>query len=84
MADVDWNNPCQRAEALRTAYHERLTGGTSTRVRFRSGDSEQEVQSTFPGGSLAELRNAMRDAEDECRKSQGLPPLRRRFAIRPA
>lgn len=81
MTDVDWSDPCARAAALKAAYHERLAGGTSSRVRFRSGDNEQEVQTSHSGASLAELKRAWWDAEDECRALQGLPPLRRRFAI---
>lgn len=81
MADVDWSDPCARAEALRKAYFEMLAGGTSTRVRFRAGDNEQEVQKAISGGSLADLRRELHKAEDECRAAQGLPPLQRRFAV---
>lgn len=85
MADateIDWTDPCARAAALRDAYYERLHGGTSTRVRFRAGDNEQELQSSHSGPSLADLRREWWAAEDECRAAQGKPPLRRRFAIR--
>lgn len=80
--DIDWCDPCERAKALKVAYFERLQGGSSTRVRFRAGDNEQEFQSAHVGGSLAELKRAWWEAEDECRAAQGLAPLRRRFAIR--
>lgn len=82
MSDVNWSDPCARAEALRNAYYEALAGGTSRRVRFRAGDNEQEVQQSISGGTLADLRKAMWEAEDECRASQGLEPLRRRVVIR--
>jgi len=81
-APVDWDDPCARAKALKDAYYERLAGGSSTRVRFRHGDNEQEVQTSVTAGNLTELRRAMIAAEDECRAKQGLPPLNRRFAIR--
>lgn len=81
-AEIDWCDPCARAKALKAAYYERLAGGSSTRVRFREGDNEQEWQSAHAGASLAELKRAWWEAEDECRALQGLPPLRRRFAIR--
>lgn len=83
MSDaVDWNDPCARAAALRSAYFTALSGGQTQRVRFKHGDNEQEV--TFGGSvsSLATLKREMEAAEDECRASQGLPPLNRRFAIR--
>lgn len=82
VTEIDWCDPCARAAALKAAYFERLHGGTSTRVRFRAGDNEQEWQSAHAGASLAELKRAWWEAEDECRALQGLPPLRRRFAIR--
>lgn len=82
MIETDWDDPCERAKALKAAYFERLAGGTSTRVRFRAGDNEQEYQSAHAGALLAELKRAWWDAEDECRAAQGLAPLRRRFAIR--
>lgn len=79
---VDWDDPCALAKVLKAAYYERLAGGSSTRVRFRHGDNEQEFQSAHAGSSLAELKRAWWNAEDECRASKGLDPLRRRFAIR--
>lgn len=78
---IDWDNPCERAKALRQAYFDRLAGGTAQRVRFRHGDNEQEVQTSVLQGNLAMLRQEMQRAEDECRKLNGLSPLNRRFAI---
>lgn len=82
VVDIDWEDPCARAKALRDAYYSRLQGGTMQRVRFKHGDNEQEVQSGMMMGSLDALRRAMQDAEDECLISQGLQPRNRRFAIR--
>lgn len=78
---TNWDDPCERAKALRDAYFDRLAGGTAQRVRFRHGDNEQEVQTSTLQGSLNALRQEMQNAEDECRASQGLPPINRRFAI---
>lgn len=79
---VNWDNPCERARALKDAYYNRLAGGSAQRVRFRHGDNEQEVQTSILQGNLLILRREFLDAEDECRKLQGLPPVNRRFAIR--
>lgn len=81
-AEVDWQDACARAKALRDAYYDRLVGGTTQRVRFRSGENDQEYQNSILRGGLEELRRAMLAAEDECRVSQGLAPKNRRFAIR--
>lgn len=81
VVDVDWEDPCERAKALRDAYYNRLQGGTMQRVRFKHGDNEQEVQSGMMMGSLDALRRAMQDAEDECLISKGQNPRNRRFAI---
>ncbi|MDR6431295.1 hypothetical protein [Brucella pseudogrignonensis] len=78
---IDWDNPCARAKALKDAYYDRLAGGTAQRVRFRHGENEQEVQTSVLQGNLSILRREMQDAEDECRKLNGLPPINRRFAI---
>lgn len=79
--ETNWDDPCQRAAVLKAAYYSRLEGGTQHRVRFRSGDNEQEVQSGHSALSLAELRREMQAAEDECRAKQGLPPLVRRRGL---
>lgn len=78
---IDWSNPCDRAKALRSAYFERLAGGTSVKVRFKADGNEQEYHSAMTGASLAELRKAMEAAEDECRIACGQRPLRGRFSI---
>lgn len=80
-APIDWSDPCVRAAALKAAYYDRLAGGTSQRVRFKHGENEQEVQTSMLVSNMADLRREMREAEDECRKKQGLAPLNRRFAI---
>lgn len=83
MTDAtDWNDPCARAAALRDAYFAALTGGQLQKVRFKHGDNEQEVAYGTSVGSIAALKKEMQTAEDECRASQGLPPISRRFAIR--
>lgn len=78
-AVIDWNDPCAKAAELSRIYHLRLTAGAVKVVRVKSADAEQEGQ--WYQTDMGLLRAEMQRAEDECRASQGLPPLRRRFAI---
>ncbi len=77
---VDLNDPCARAAWLRETYFGAVGGGNETLIRNRGPDSEQEVR--FNKMDLSTLRAEMLRAEDECRATTGLPPLRRRFAVR--
>lgn len=77
---VNWDDPCARAKALRTAYFDRLQGGTTTKVRFKSAENEQQIETSVTLGSLEKLRAEMIRAEDECLASQGKKSSRR-FAI---
>ena len=90
MADpfcvFDWNNPahvadpCLRAAELRRIYFERIRQGGSVKlVRTKSLDNEREAQ--FYNGGIDGLKAEMDAAIDECRAMQGLPALRRRYAI---
>jgi hypothetical protein len=76
---VDWSNPCEKAAELSRIYHLRLTAGAVKVVRTKSADSEREAQ--WYQSDMSLLRAEMQRAEDECRAQQGLPPIRRRFAI---
>ena len=76
---VDWTDPCQRAQALTTAYYQLLSGQQEVLVRTRSGESEDEVR--FAATNLDRLKTEMLAAEDACLAKQGLPRPRRRFAI---
>ncbi|ACI92710.1 hypothetical protein OCAR_5579 [Afipia carboxidovorans OM5] len=76
---VDWTNPCERAAALREAYFARLNGRAVTLIKESAGGGEREVR--YATMDISILRAEMQTAEDECRKSQGLPPQPRRFAI---
>lgn len=76
---IDWNDPCAKAAELSRIYHERLGAGAVKMVRTKSADNEREAQ--WYQSDMTLLRQEMRDAEDACRAKQGLPQLRRRFAI---
>jgi F420-dependent methylenetetrahydromethanopterin dehydrogenase len=77
---VDFEDPCARAKALWNAHTRRLMGEQEIKVRFRSGDDEQEVQ--FAQASLEEIARAAREADAECAAvNPGHKPRVRRFAI---
>lgn len=78
MAEVDWADPCARAEALRAVYYARLSGNQATRIRFRASTGEErEIESG--SSNAAELRRELTIAETECAQKQGKSRL---FAIR--
>ena len=76
---IDWTDPCVKAAELSRIYHERLSGGAVKMVRTRADGGEREGQ--WYQTDMALLRAEMQRAEDECRAKQGLPPIRRRFAM---
>jgi len=75
--EIDWDDPCAAATELRRALNERLVGGADVRVRIRSGEHEEEVQSAVV--SIADLKAALASAEQACAAKRGERP--RRFAI---
>lgn len=76
---IDWTDPCAKAVELSRIYHERLSSGAVKVVRTKSADNEREAH--WYQGDMTLLRAELQRAEDECRAKQGLPALRRRFAI---
>lgn len=80
-AGVNFDNPCDRAKALWDAYYRRIAGEQEIKVRFKSGDDEQEVQ--FAQASVEEIRRAAMEADEECKATNPAhQPRVRRFAIR--
>lgn len=78
MADaVDWTDPCARAAALRCAYFRLLSGQQEERVRFRNGDTDEDV--TFVKADLNVLRTELTEAESQCSALSSRRP--RRFAF---
>lgn len=71
--EVDWNDPCARAEALRRSYYD-IVSGLEKRVRF--GDREV----WYSGENLIDLKKELRLAEEQCAAKSGGRP--RRYAIR--
>jgi hypothetical protein len=76
---INWSDPCAKAAELSRIYHLRLSSGSVKVVRTKSADSEREAH--WYQGDMSLLRAEMQRAEDACREQQGLPPIRRRFAI---
>ena len=75
-AIVDWTDPCARAAALRGVYYQLLSGQQEERVRFRNGDTDEDV--TFVKADLNTLRTELTEADAQCAAlSSGRP---RRFA----
>lgn len=65
MADaVNWNDPCARAAALRSAYFQALSGQQEERVRFRNGDTDEDV--TFVKADPITLATELAKAEAQC------------------
>lgn len=83
MAAVDWSDPCARAGALANAYYGLLSGAKAARIRYRSGDEEQEVQYVATGMTLATLKTEMEQAQRECQRLTDPTATPRRFAITP-
>lgn len=68
----DTYDPCATFMRLRDAYHNVLTGETVRRVRHQNGDEERETD--FAPGNIAELKAAMEQARRECMaKTSGRP-----------
>ena len=73
MSDpVDWDDPCARAAALRSAYYDLLAGKREVRIRYRSSDTEDDI--SFAQASTAALQNELRRAEIACAVKQGKRP----------
>ena len=71
-APVDPTDPCARALALGVAYQNLLIGGQEQRIRFRNGDTEEDV--TFAVPNIEKLRLEWLKAQAECAaKTSGRP-----------
>lgn len=79
-AAVDWDDPCQRAAALSTAYYSILSGATEQEIRTRTLDAEEVVR--FYPTNLDFLLAEMTAAQCECSRQTGQPNSSRRFFIR--
>jgi hypothetical protein len=68
MADdfttVDLTNPCAAAALLRTAYYGLISGAAEQKIRFRNGETEEEVW--FTPAKVETLRAEMLRQEAKC------------------
>ena len=76
---IDWDDPCARAIELKRVYYALLSGGGVQMIRAKGPNTDREVR--YHKNDTGSVRSEWWRAEDECRALQGLPPLRRRFAI---
>lgn len=79
---VDWNDPCQRAIALRAAYYRLISGEAESQIRYSTSEGEQEVR--FQKIEIQRLKDELDAADGECALMNGtaVPPRSRRYAIR--
>ena len=75
----DWTDPCQRAQALTTAYYQVLEGGRPVEIRTRTLDAEEMVR--FQSANLQTLWIEMISAQSDCAKKSGQRDPNRRHAI---
>lgn len=77
IEEVDVNDPCALAAVLRRAYAQAVSGERETKVRFRDGESEQEV--TYGPANVPALKTLLAQQEDACARQKG---QHRRFCVR--
>jgi hypothetical protein len=77
---TNWQDPCERAAALRSAYYQLLSGQQEAEIRTRTLDAEEVVR--FAPADLQKLVVELRAAEAACAaQTPGAPNPSRRFAI---
>lgn len=74
-----FDDPCYAARELKRALYRLTAGQAEASVQYQSLGVMRSV--TWSRGSGDNLKALLRQAEDECALSQGLPPPNRRYAI---
>lgn len=77
---VDFSDPCQRADALRTAYYKLISGDNESLIRIKGPNGEQEVR--FGAGKIELLKAELQASEAACAVANGSVNPNRRYAIR--
>lgn len=77
-APVNWDDPCARYVALKTAYYEAARGARKS-ISFQSGDTQQSVE--YAPADMSVLKVEMDRAQRECEILRGVPSRPLRFAM---
>lgn len=73
IATVDLTDPCAAAAALTTAYYALLAGQQEQRIRFRNGETEEDVW--FTAAKIERLRTEMMRQQGLCQaRTSGRSP----------
>lgn len=80
MIQIDENDPCGTAAALRTAYANLIAGQAAARLVFRAGPNGVQREQEFHAADAGRLLALLRDYEGRCATAGGGRP--RRFAVR--
>ena len=76
---IDWSDPCARAEALWDAYNRLISGQQESDVTYTANGVTRRVR--YGTANLDRLLNEIRAAEGECAELRGEGVRRRRYAI---
>jgi hypothetical protein len=79
MAEMNWDDPCARADALWAAYNRLISGQQESDVTYSANGITRRVR--YSNANLDRLLNEIRAAENECALQEGEKPRRPRFAI---
>lgn len=81
VIDVDWNDPCATAKALREARLRLISGGLPQRISHTSSETTRDI--TYSAPNLDALENEIARAEAECAALTGgtITPRNRRYAM---
>lgn len=69
-------DPCDRADRLRTRLDAIITGDAAAELESGNGNGVKR-RTRFVAPDLDALRSELAKAEDDCRRSKGLAPRRR-------
>lgn len=80
MPDINWRDPCARAQALREARWRLVSGQGAQSVEYASNETHRRV--IYQPADLARLEQEIANAEAECATATGgATPSRRRYAL---
>lgn len=77
--DVDWSDPCARAETLRNAYFSLIGGSQAYDVTYQANGITRSVK--YSVIDTQQLLSELRTAEAECAGMTGAESPRRRYPM---